>query len=226
MSRRTGWHEGAGSRRPRRARWAALAAVLLGTTLLAATARAGGPADPAALCAALAIPDELGLVCEPAVTGQPAVTVRPDGGGFAALSRLTVRRLDRASAADALAWSDPGAWLERQMTLDTAGFAAALRRLADDPDSPLAGEGTRTAVETLLGAVDRLGRLALTACESPALRRDGRHVMSCRFTAGGFGLLLDLQLLKSGDDRWAVALRTMNEQRLRHFQALAGAFAP
>lgn len=201
-------------------------AALLGLLLLAATPGAAGPADPAALCAALAIPEELGLVCEPVPGGPPAVTVRPSGGGFSALSRLSVRRLDPESTADALAWSDPGAWLERQMTLDTAGFAAALRRLADDPDSPLAGEGTRTAVETLLGAVDRLGRLALAACESPALRRDGRHVMSCRFTAGGFGLLLDLQLLRSGEERWAIALRTMNEQRLRHFQALAGAFAP
>lgn len=200
--------------------------------LLAAASAAAGPGDPEGridpekVCAALAIPDELGLVCEPAVGAQPAVTVYPAGGGFAALSRLSVRRLDRQSAGDALAWSDPAAWLERQMTLDTAGFAAALRRLADDPDSPLAGEAMRAAVETLLGAVDRLGRLALAACESPALRRDGRQVMSCRFTAGGFGLLLELQLLQRGEERWAIAFRTMNEQRLRHFQALAGAFAP
>lgn len=214
MSRRSG------------ARGSAGPAALVGLLLLAATPGAAGPADPAALCAALAIPEELGLLCEPAPGGQPAVTVRPSAGGFAALSRLSVRRLEPERSADALAWSDPGAWLERQMTLDTAGFAAALRRLADDPDSPLAGEGTRSAVETLLGAVDRLGRLALAACESPALRRDGRHVMSCRFTAGGFGLLLELQLLRSGEERWAIALRTMNEQRLRHFQALAGAFAP
>ncbi len=179
-----------------------------------------------ALCAAFSIPPELGLLCESAGGDQPGVVIRPAEGGFAALSRLAVRRLDRHLAADALAWSDPPAWLERQMTLDTAGFAAALRRLVDDPDSPLAGDGLRAAVDTLLGAVDRLGRLALQACESPQLRRDGRHVMSCRFTAGGFGLLLDLQLLRAGEERWALAMRTMNEQRLRHFQALASAFSP
>lgn len=210
----------------------AVAGILLATALCGAAARLA-PAAAApdtgraeALCAAFSIPPELGLLCESAGGEQPGVVIRPGEGGFAALSRLAVRRLDRNLAADALAWSDPAAWLERQMTLDTAGFAAALRRLVDDPDSPLAGEGTRAAVDTLLGAVDRLGRLALQACESPQLRRDGRHVMSCRFTAGGFGLLLDLQLLRAGEERWALSLRTMNEQRLRHFQALASAFSP
>jgi hypothetical protein len=201
------------------------AAALAGFLLRVGSVDAQEPVDPAALCGALSIPAELGLLCEP-LPGGTGVAVRPAEGGFAALSRLTLRRLDRQAAADALAWSDPAAWLERQMTLDTAGFAAALRRLADDPDSPLAGEGLRAAVETLTGVVDRLGKLALAACESPQLRREGRHVMSCRFTAGGFGLLLELQLLRSGEERWALALRTMNEQRLRHFQALASAFRP
>lgn len=199
--------------------------LVLGLSLLQAAISPVVPAqEPAALCAALAIPEELALACETLPGGQNGVLVRPREGGFAALSRMTLRKLD--PAADTLAWSDPAAWLERQMTLDTAGFAAALRKLVDDPDSPLAGEGTRAAVDTLLGAIDRLGRLALQACESPQLRRDGRHVMSCRFAAGGFGLLLDLQLLRRGEERWAVQLRTMNEQRLRHFQALAHAFSP
>ncbi len=213
----------------RRAATGILLAAGLASGAAAGFAQPAAVQDPGraeALCAAFSIPPELGLVCESAGGEQPGVVVRPAEGGFAALSRLAVRRLDRNLAADALAWSDPAAWLERQMTLDTAGFAAALRRLVDDPDSLLAGEGTRAAVDTLLGAVDRLGRLALQACESPQLRRDGRHVMSCRFTAGGFGLLLDLQLLRAGEERWALALRTMNEQRLRHFQALASAFAP
>ncbi len=203
---------------------AAVTALLLGAAL-AVPSGAQDAAEPEASCAAFAIPEELGLVCEPAGSG-PGVVIRPGEGGFAALSRLQVRRLDRTNGADALAWSDPAAWLERQMTLDTAGFAAALRRLVDDPDSPLSGEGVRAAIDTLLAAVDRLGRLALQACESPTLRRDGRHVMSCRFTAGGFGLLLELQLVRKGEERWALALRTMNEQRLRHFQALASTFAP
>ncbi|MCL6607042.1 MAG: hypothetical protein K6T74_03010 [Geminicoccaceae bacterium] len=204
----------------------AVALGLLAAVALAAEAAAQRSTDPAALCAAFSIPPELGLVCEPAGGETVGVVIRPAEGGFGTLSRLTLRRLDRAAPADALAWSDPAAWLERQMTLDTAGFAAALRRLVDDPDSPLAGETVRAAVETLLGAVDRLGKLALAACENPQLRPDGRHVMSCRFTAGGFGLLLELQLLGGGDERWALALRTMNEQRLRHFRALAGAFRP
>ena len=204
----------------------AVALGLLAAVALAGEAAARRSTDPAALCAAFSIPPELGLVCEPAGGDTVGVVIRPAEGGFGTLSRLTLRRLDRETAADALAWSDPAAWLERQMTLDTAGFAAALRRLVDDPDSPLAGETARAAVETLLGAVDRLGKLALAACESPQLRPEGRHVMSCRFTAGGFGLLLELQLLGSGEERWSLALRTMNEQRLRHFRALAGAFRP
>ena len=91
------------------------------------------------LCAELTIPPQLDLFCSPAPGSAPgAVEIAPSGGAFSALSRMTVRPLDRED--DALAWSDPAVWLRRQMTLDTSSFAGAVSGLADDPDSPFAGE--------------------------------------------------------------------------------------
>jgi hypothetical protein len=50
--------------------------------------------------------------------------------------------------------------------------------------------------------------------------------MECRYTAGGFGVYLDERLEIEGGRRYLVTMRTMNEQRLRHFQAIANSFKP
>jgi hypothetical protein len=200
------------------------------STALAGFLLAAGIAGPALaqdLCAELTLPPALDLSCTPVPElAQGAVAVAPVGGTFAALSRMTVRPLVREGE-DALAWRDPAAWLRRQMTMDTAGYADLLSGLAGSPDSPFAGESARGALDSLKSALGSMGRLPLTACDEPsATIPDRQWDMRCSFTAGGLGLLMHLRLVAAGEERWALTMRAANEQRLRHFEAIANSFAP
>ena len=40
------------------------------------------------------------------------------------------------------------------------------------------------------------------------------------------GLLVDLRLVADDEERFALNLRAANEQRLRHFEAIANSFQP
>ncbi|MEK0082306.1 hypothetical protein [Benzoatithermus flavus] len=183
------------------------------------------PSFAADLCARLTIPATLGLVCVAAPDTAPeAVAVEPVDGAFAALSRMTVRPLDRGG--DPLAWSDPAAWLQQQMTLDTSRYADLLGGLAKDPDSPFAGPAAEQALERLKSALTGIGRLALGACDEPSETAPGRWDMRCGFTPAGLGLLVHLRLVAEGERRWAMTMRAANERRLRHFEAIANTFAP
>jgi hypothetical protein len=196
----------------------------LACVLVAACAAA--PATGEDLCAALAIPPTLGLACEPAPALAPgAVAIAPVEGTFAALSRMTLRPLER-SGRDALAWTDPAEWLRRQMTLDTSSYAGLMAGLADSPDSPFAGEQAQTALESLRRALGEVARLPLSACQEPVESESGRWDMRCSFTPGGVGLLLHQRLVAEGERRWTITMRAANEQRLRHFEAIANGFGP
>ena len=50
--------------------------------------------------------------------------------------------------------------------------------------------------------------------------------MRCSYAADGLGLLVVLRLVAAGDRRWAITMRAANEQRLRHFEAIANSFQP
>ena len=181
------------------------------------------PALAEDLCATLTIPAALGLVC----TANPdgTTTVMPADGAFAALSRMTLRRLER-SGGDEQAWSEPAAWLQGQVTVDTSGYVGAMAGIADDPDSPFAGEAARQALAHLKAVLGGLAKLPLNACEPPTESVPGRWQMPCRYMADGLGLLVDLRLVADGDQRFAIRLRAANEQRLRHFEAIANSFQP
>jgi hypothetical protein len=197
-----------------------------------AAALAGGGCTVAAtgadLCTGLRIPEALDLTCKPApelAPGAVEVTPPPDEP-FAALSRMTVRPLQRTGP-DALAWTDPPEWLRRQMTVDTSSYAGLLAGLADSPDSPFAGEGAKAALQSLENLLSSMGRLPLAACDEPATASEAdRWDMRCNFTTAGVGMLVHLRLVARGEERWALTLRSANEQRLRHFEAIANAFAP
>lgn len=188
---------------------------------------AGGAGAEPALCELLWIPQDLGLECR-AMAGDAAggaIDVVPPGVSAPLLSRMTVRPLER-SGEDALAWEDPAAWLRRQMTVDTSQFAGSIRSYLDDPDSPFGNEASRGAVESLLMGLDTLGRLALAGCEEPAEHPSRDYWdMECSFTAAGLGVFTELRLQARGAERYAVSMRTMNERRLRHFQAIAASLA-
>lgn len=197
----------------------------LTAVFLAAAACATGPAASADLCTALTIPAQLQLACEPAPeSGAGAVAIAPTEGTFAALSRMTVRPLTRAE--DELAWTDPKAWLQRRVTLDTSATSAQLEGLTQDPDSPFAGPEAEGALKSLENLLTGVARLPLNACNDPAETEPGRWSMDCSFTAGGIGILLQHRLVAEGDRRWGMTLRAANRQRLRHFEAIASSFAP
>lgn len=172
------------------------------------------------------VPPDMALACTPAPDMAPgAVTVQPVEGTFAALSRLSLRPLERTGE-DALAWTDPAAWLQRQVTLDTSGTSSGLEDLAQDPDSPFAGPGAEGALRNLENLLSGVARLPLNACNDPAETAPGRWTMDCSFTAGGIGLYVQHRLVADGERRWAITMRAANEQRLRHFEAIANSFTP
>lgn len=196
-----------------------LAAVLLAGSLH------GLPAEAADLCATLTIPPGLDLGCTPEPTLAPdAVAVTPADGTFSVLSRMTLRPLQRIGE-DELAWTDPAAWLRRQMTVDTSSYADLLSGLAESPDSPFAGENAQGALAGLKSALASVGRIGLAACDEPAATEPDQWDMVCRFTAAGIGILMHQRLVSAGDERWAITMRAANEQRLRHFEAVANSFA-
>lgn len=179
---------------------------------------AASPAGAADLCQNLNIPAELGLVCAP-IEGDPlGVTVAPAGGGFAALSRMTVRQLEQKN--DPLAWTDPDEWLRQQVVVDTTGLADSIERYADDPDAPWGGATAMLLAESVRQALASVGRAALQVC-SPPVETPTAKSMGCRFGVGSLGLLLDLRLISIGNERYAVSARSMNERRQRHFEAIA-----
>jgi hypothetical protein len=181
-------------------------------------------AAPADLCSALSVPKELGLSCEAADPATRGIVIQPTKGDFASLSRMTVWPLDPVK--DKLAWSDPTAWLRQHVAIDTSGVAGALGNLVDDPDSPFGGSVLKGALGTLMSGLDSLAKAPLAACDEPASRSHGRWDMRCTFGADGLGLDLVLRIQAAGDDRYGVNMRTMNEQRLRHLEAIANSFAP
>ena len=197
----------------------------IGGLAVAILAAAGSASAQESLCARVTIPAELGLACTPGEAGSAdeLVTVQPTSGAFAPLSRLTLRRLNRA--VDPLAWSDPDEWLRRQVVVDTSSIADSIENLASDPDSPWGGAAAMMMAESVRDALARMGRAALQACDRP-VTADGGRAMACRFGAAPLVMMLTMRLVAAGDERWALSLRSMNEQRQRHFEAIANTFRP
>jgi hypothetical protein len=198
---------------------------LTAAALVLGLATAAAPAGAADLCATLTIPPELGLTCAPVADRPGEVAVEPASGQFAGLSRLTLREL-RKDGPDALAWTDPRAWLRQQLTVNTGDVAGALRGLAESPDSPLAGPGAAGAVGAISSFLDRLARVALLGCEDAEEKAPGRIELRCRYEVAGLAVQLTERVAIAGDRRWALVMRTMNEQRLRHLEAIANSFQP
>jgi hypothetical protein len=192
----------------------------LALALCSGLALAAGPAQAQDLCGRFTVPDGLDLGCtermEPG-DGFRAV-LAPEGGTFSALSRMSVRELD--PVADRLAWEDPAAWLERQMIVDLDGVADAVRDFGEDPDSPFGGEMARSAIAMLVSGLEGLSRLPLAACgDGPSSGE-----LTCRFGVEPIALVMRIMLAGDDEARYAFNIRTFNEQRLRHFTAIANSF--
>jgi len=170
------------------------------------------------LCDRLTVPEQLGLGCSIATDDGELAIVQAEEGTFRLLSRLSVRELERQT--DGLAWTDPEAWLERQMIVDLDSVADTVRDLGRDPDSPFASEMFRSAIETLVSGLEGLSRLPLAACGDGPTESE----LTCRFGVEPVGLIVKIMLLADDDARHAANIRTFNEQRLRHFTAIANSF--
>jgi hypothetical protein len=193
------------------------------TFAVAALVIASGVAAAEDLCGTVRIPAEIGLACAPAPDN--AISITPEAGAFASLSRLTIRPLAKAGG-DATAWSDPPTWLRAQLTPDLTALSDLLAPLAEDPDSPFASAQATSALDALRRALGGLSSLPLSACGEPAPVGADQWRMRCSFASDGLGLFVALRLIAKGDHRWAIVMRTANEQRLRHFEAIANSFQP
>lgn len=172
-------------------------------------------------CGPLTVPEELGLVCRIEGTGPDEIlVVEPEGGTFQALSRLTLRELD--PVADRLAWNEPEAWLEQQMVVDVGALSAALDEVGGDPDSPFGSEMIKSGIAMLVDGLEELSRLPLSACSGVASDEE----LDCRFGIEPFLLFMRISLVAQDEARFAFNIRTFNEQRLRHFNAIANSFDP
>ncbi len=178
----------------------------------AGEATAGGDG----VCRLLTVPPGFLARCERSSLGVRLVVRDP--GADHPFERLTLRELVRRGD-DALAWTDPRRWLERQLMLDTRGLARSLDRLRREAGEPTVAMLLRGLARLL----SRLGGLALGACDH---RRSlvGHRVLSCRFGRDPLELFVQVRLIEVGERRFAVNITALDRRRLRRLEAVANGF--
>jgi hypothetical protein len=191
---------------------------LLGLVLLGGRAEA---ADEAALCERLFVPEGYELTCKVESAPSPegwTLAVHPTDGTFAPLSELTIRPVSEPV-------EDPEAWLREQLTVDVTSFDAALDELLHGPDSPLADSPLVGELESWRGMLHSAAGWPLTGCGEPApLAGHDAWRMECAWEVGPLRQFMELRLVTSGSAQYAVRIRAMNDQRLRHLVAIANSF--
>ena len=173
------------------------------------------------LCDRLFLPDGYQLDCtwrSDAGGSEGMAVVRPVEGAFAPLSELTIRPLEEPV-------DDPERWLREQLRIDMTGVEDAVSGLAESPDSPFAGSGLDEHLESWLDLLDSLAGLPLEGCGEPAARPAGDGwELTCEWPLGPLRQYLTLRLVERDGEQYAMRIRAMNEQRLRHLVAIANSF--
>ena len=194
---------------------------LIGFICLACAAAAAWAQPRAALCARLTVPDGLELDCilqSDSTSAGPAAVVRPTDSDFAPLSELLLRRVEETI-------EDPAAWLREQLTLDLTPLDAAIDELIHGPDSPITGTPLADQLQSWRGLLGSAASLPLAGCKDPVrLARDQTWEMACEWEVGPLRQYMRFRLIEQGGERYAMRIRTMNEQRLRHLVAIANSF--
>ena len=196
-------------------------ALLIGTICLPCAA-APALAQPAEdLCARLFVPDGLELDCtlqsDPAGAGLAAV-VQPTDSDFAPLSELTLRPVEEPI-------EDPAAWLREQLTLDLSPVDAALEDLIHGADSPISGTSLAEHLQSWRGLLGSAATLPLAGCDDPVRLAGGdQWQMACEWELGPLRQYMTFRLVERAGEHYAIRIRTMNEQRLRHLVAIANSF--
>jgi len=191
----------------------------------------GEPAVAAPLCDGLFVPEGYALTCETRIEGATRTeqaVVRPGGATTGvALAQLTLRPLDRAAAP--LAWSEPDRWLEEQVAFDVTGIGAAVSGLGGAGAQGSAGHPAAQALlDGLMAALAGWGRLPLQGCaKADEAAGDGpRRELRCRWGVVPLTLSMNQRLVEAGERRFAVSYWAVDEQRMRHLEAIANSFTP
>jgi hypothetical protein len=176
---------------------------LLGVALASVTLASLEAAPIDDLCGRLFLPEGYQLDCTVrggARASERMAVVHPVEGAFAPLSELTIRPLDDAV-------DDP------------------LTGLTESPDSPFAGSSIDEHLESWLALLDSLAGLPLEGCGEPTARSAGDGwQLTCEWPLGPLRQYLTLRLVERDGQQYAVRIRAMNEQRLRHLVAIANSF--
>ena len=174
-----------------------------------------------ALCARLTVPEGLELDCvvqSDAAGAGVAAVVRPTDSEFGPLSELQLRQVEEAI-------DDPAAWLREQLTLDLTPLDAAIDELIHGPDSPITGTPLAQQLQSWRGLLGSAATLPLAGCRDPVrLVRDETWEMVCEWEVGSLRQFMRFRLIERDGERYAIRIRTMNEQRLRHLVAIANSF--
>lgn len=194
---------------------------LIGLICLACAGAAAWAQPTSALCARLTVPDGLELDCilqSDSTSAGPAAVVRPTDSDFAPLSELRLRRVEETI-------EDPAAWLREQLTLDLTPLDAAIDELIHGPDSPITGTPLADQLQSWRGLLGSAAALPLAGCRDPVrLARDETWEMACEWEVGPLRQYMRFRLIERDGERYAIRIRTMNEQRLRHLVAIANSF--
>ena len=173
------------------------------------------------LCDRLFLPEGYQLDCTlrtGAGASERVAVVRPVEGAFAPLSELTVSPLEEPV-------EDPERWLREQLRIDLTGVEDAVSGLAESPDSPFAGSAIDEHLEGWLDLLNSFAGLPLEGCGEPAARPGGDGwQLVCEWPLGPLRQYLTLRLVERDGEQYAMRIRAMNEQRLRHLVAIANSF--
>jgi hypothetical protein len=174
-----------------------------------------------ALCARLTVPEGLELDClleSDAAGGGLAAVVRPTDSEFGPLSELRLRPVEEPV-------EDPAAWLREQLTLDLTPLDAAIDELIHGPDSPITGTPLADQLRSWRGLLGSAATLPLAGCGDPVrLARKDVWEMVCEWEVGPLRQYMRFRLIERDGEKYAIRIRTMNEQRLRHLVAIANSF--
>jgi hypothetical protein len=195
---------------------------LIGVIWLASGGATLAAAPGEDLCARLFVPEGYALGCtlegDPSGSGEAAV-IRPADSAFAALSALSLRRVEEPV-------EDPAAWLREQLTVDLSPVDSALKELTRGPDSPVTNTPLAEQLQAWRELLGSAATLPLAGCGEPRLLAGGVDTweMACEWELGPLRQYMRLRLVERADERHAIRIRTMNEQRLRHLVAIANSF--
>jgi hypothetical protein len=173
------------------------------------------------LCERLFVPEgyDLGCTLEGDASGSAAAVVRPTDSAFAPLSELSLRPIEEPV-------DDPAEWLRAQLKLDLSQMDSALAELTRGEDSPISGTPLADQLDgwrRLLGSAEDL---PLAGCSEPARLGGGLDAweMACDWELGPLRQYMRFRLVERAGAHYAIQIRTMNEQRLRHLVAIANSF--